>query len=307
MQPAHNLADSWRRQIHALVSVVSSSKGRIVAAWPMQSLARPAGLSKGCFSESCCVLTTLLAQTRFLRYRFALLTSPPAVTRKGECIGCDHAAQLRKEGNHEQQQTIASSLCRQSAQAGQRSERLLARSRRRLASQNRQGLRHRYPRRHQRERTYRLHRAQEGRRQAVTCRRSLGLWLRRAVLSPEAVGSIAGLIFLPAVQIERNAGRKAFRVSHVVSMLNHSAYKIQFRVAMRGVFRFSSRMIRTSIPGSKLCACSTRPASKVSRLRPTFEAQLGKEGRTLPLHPSPVPLRAATETVPVSAPSAERA
>ena len=306
MQPAHNLAD-WRRQIHALLSVVSSSKGRIVAAWPMQSLARPAALSKGCFSESCCVLATLLAQTRFLRYRFALLTFPPAVTRRGECIGCDHAAQQRKEGNYEQQQTITSSLCRQSTQAGQRSERLLARDRGRLAAQDGQGLRYRHTRRYRRERTYRLHRAQEGRRQAVTYRRSLGLSLRRAVLSIETKVHIAILFFLPAVQIERNAERFASRVSRVVTMLNHSAYKIQFSVAMREAFRFSSRMIRTSKPDSKLCACSTRPASKVSGLRPTFEAKLGKEGRTLPLHPSPVPRLAATETVPVSAPSAERA
>jgi hypothetical protein len=33
------------------------------------------------------VLTSLLAQTKFLRYRFALLTFPPFMTRSGVCIG----------------------------------------------------------------------------------------------------------------------------------------------------------------------------------------------------------------------------
>jgi hypothetical protein len=49
---------------------------------------------------------------------------------------------------------------------------------------------------------------------------------------------------------------------------------------MREAFRFSSRMIRTSIPGSKLCASRTR---HFSGPRPGKSIQLGK-GQA-PLHP----------------------
>ena len=158
-----------------------------IAASPMQSLARPASLSKGCFSEFCCVLDALprdlLAQTKFLRYRCALLTFPPTITRSGVCIGCDRAAHQRKEENHEQYQTVPSRLRRDAAQGGHRPERLLARNRCRLAAQERrQGLRHRHSRRHQRERTYRLHGAQDERQSGIAdAGRPLELRLRRAV------------------------------------------------------------------------------------------------------------------------------
>jgi hypothetical protein len=46
----------------------------------MQILAHPAFLSKGGSDKFCCVLALLLAQTKFLRCRFALWTFPP--------IGC---------------------------------------------------------------------------------------------------------------------------------------------------------------------------------------------------------------------------
>ena len=63
----------------------------------------------------------------------------------------------------------------------------------------------------------------------------------------------------PAAQIPRHAERNAFCVVRpIVSRADYSAYETQRRLAGRDVFRFSLRMIRTSTPGSKLCACSRR-------------------------------------------------
>jgi hypothetical protein len=73
--------------------------------------------------------------------------------------------------------------------------------------------------------------------------------------------------------------------------------------------RFSDsffRMIRSVKPHSKLCLVKPDHAT-VHRLAAGDMAQLGKDGgHPLPLHPSPVPPLAATETVPVSEPSAVR-
>ena len=281
------------------VSLHSLLRSRIFAAWAMQCLARPAGMSKGSFSEFCCVLPPLsrrfLAQTQFLRYRFALLTFPPIVTRFRLCIGCDHAAYQRKEKHHEQQ-TFTSRL---------RSQRLLVRSRGRLAAQERQGLRHRDPRRHQREWTHRLHGAQ-ARRSQVSNGRPLGLRPRRAVLRNRAGYSVgcSAFSFLPPCYFETwNAVRPAFRA--VVSRLNRSARETQSPIAAFLILGFSHSMIRASIADSKLSlvtpAHATANGLSARAVAPTWQGR----GEPLPLHPSPMPLAAATETVPVSEPSAE--
>jgi hypothetical protein len=62
-------------------------------------------------------------------------------------------------------------------------------------------------------------------------------------------------------------------------------------------------VIRRFSRSSKLFAVGPRPAAK-KHFRCFFTAQLGKDGRRpLPLHPSPMPPLAATETLPVSMPS----
>ena len=88
-----------------------------------------------------------------------------------DALGCLH--RLRPcspstKGKPHEQQTITPGLRRQHSEGGHRPERLLARSRGRLAAQERKRLRSRHPRRYQRPRSCGLHRAEEGRRHAVT-------------------------------------------------------------------------------------------------------------------------------------------
>jgi hypothetical protein len=293
---------------------------------------------------------------RLLRYRFALLIFPPLKTRSGACIGCDHAAYQRRRKDHEHQ-TNPQGVRREQAERGQRTERLLDRGRRNLRSQERQGLRSRHPRRHQRQRPYCLHRAQEGRRLAVTRRRPLALRLRRAVFFQQLKGDqlwkknnvAAGLrnasstdfrlrstslqtvmdqgtirlrsywtsrriddpgrlsqlrlrraalsieagrcaecsaFLFPTAHVLRNAGRTAFCVSHVVSMLNRSGRETQIRIDAKLILRFSFRMIRVSTSGSKWCVVIPHPAMdaapSVRRMASTWQGR-----GTLPLHPSP--------------------
>lgn len=81
---------------------------------------------------------------------------------------------------------------------------------------------------------------------------------------------------------------------------------MNYWVAGRTGFRFVELMIHVAIPGSKLCACSTRPARQGAYVHSVVALQLGKEGKSLPLHPSLARRNAAAETVPVSAPLAVR-
>src|SRR5579864_3812837 len=69
-----------------------------------------------------------------------------------------------------------------------------------------------------------------------------------------------------------------------------------------GIRFIQTMVIRFSIGNSKLCTVRPCPAIGAG-LRPAPIAQLGKEGSALPLYPSPMPPLAATETLPVSAPS----
>ena len=112
--------------------------------------------------------------------------------------------------------------------------------------------------------------------------------------------------FLPTALSWRNVGRSAFRVSRVVTMLNRSERVPKNKIVARLILVIQCRMIRASMPDSKLCALPTRHAS-ISGLRPAIVAQHGKEGASpLPLHPSPVRPLAATETLTVSEPSGLR-
>jgi len=52
-----------------------------------------------------------------------------------------------------------------------------------------------------------------------------------------------------------------FRVSRVVSKLNHSVGGTHIRLAVSVLFRFSSLMIRCNKTDSKLCASMTRHAN----------------------------------------------
>jgi hypothetical protein len=66
-------------------------------------------------------------------------------------------------------------------------------------------------------------------------------------------------------------------------------------------------MIGETTEDSKLFAVAPRHATTTG-FQPAAVAQLGKEGAVpLPLHPSPVPPKAAAETAPVSAPSSPAA
>lgn len=246
---------------------------RTIAAWPMQSLARPAGQSKGCFSEFSLRARCAPRARKFLRYRFALLTFPPVMTRRRICTGCDHAVHQRKEKYHEQHQTFTSSLCREPAEIRHRPEGILARDRSCLASQVRQGLRHRDPRRHQRQWTDRLHRAEEGRYVRVDDSRPLALRLRRAILRIQAGHSSGCPAFcLPAAQPGRG-----YAGSHFACGIPRKV------VEARLILRFSRRMSRLSKLESKLCASRTRHAMRFSALAENASLQLAKEGAALRL------------------------
>lgn len=97
-----------------------------------------------------------------------------------------------------------------------------------------------------------------------------------------------------------------FRISPVVSQLNHSAYGTPTKViAVELILRFSRRMIRLSKITSKLSLVTPVHATACGSATRSV-AQLAK-GRVPPPRsiPTRVLLSAAAETVPVSVPSTE--
>jgi hypothetical protein len=130
------------------------------------------------------------------------------------------------------------------------------------------------------------------------------LAFRRAVLSVEAEHFSQHFPFF-LLSHSPKAGRIASCLWQFVAQMNRSEHGTQITIAARLILGFISRMIRISRSGSKLFACSTRPAQSMAYM-PSAVLQLAKEGRSLPLDPSPVRLCAASETLRVSKPSAVR-
>jgi hypothetical protein len=89
-----------------------------------------------------------------------------------------------------------------------------------------------------------------------------------------AFTSALPLSFLLSGELQK-AGRDAASLFDFVSRLNRSAQGTQKSIAARLILRFCCRMIRASIPGSKLCACSTRHARQRAYM-PSVVAQLAK-------------------------------
>jgi hypothetical protein len=84
------------------------------------------------------------------------------------------------------------------------------------------------------------------------------LAFRQASYSGRAQHLIGCLPSFPSAKVEGNAERCSFRVSHIVSKLDHSVHGMHIRLAVVVIFRFSLWMIRRNKTGSKLCASLTR-------------------------------------------------
>ncbi len=192
------------------------------------------------------ILLRASRSTKFLRYRFALLTAPPQVTRCGVCIGCDPAANSQRRSTHEQQ-TISSRLRRHETQLREWPEELLARGWRRLASQERQGLRHRDPRGHQRQRSHRMHRA-KGQTRRVS-RPGQGASYR----------ALPHFLFLLPSPVRIVAPDFGAAFSYCVAGTFRQRNAISF--AARLILRFIRHMIRADKTHSKLFADNPRHVS----------------------------------------------
>ncbi len=304
------------------------------------NLARPACLSKGCFSEFSCVLATLLAQRKFLRYRAStLLTCPPIGTRFGFCIGCDHAAHNRKE-------TLCPATMNPPARSNSSRYRLLSGGMRRrslFATQS-----------HSRRATKTA--LENGSLLRASAKVTCCSWRRpqiwpmtkfkttivvtstlprtsQKLLSGSGQGALIGVLpylfvtqydpqgvsayaeksapgtptssFLPPrpnLKIPARRVRPCFVRAFCIRIIPPP--KCGKTLAMRPGIRFTCRMIRANNAGSKLCADNPRHATG-HRLPADAVAQLGKGQGFAPPRciPSHVP-QAAAETLPVSAPSA---
>jgi hypothetical protein len=111
-------------------------------------------------------------------------------------------------------------------------------------------------------------------------------------------------LFLPTAHFRQNTERFAFRVLRIVTVLDHSAFATQRSLAAGLILRFIRRMIRVSMPGSKLClvtpdhATTHRP--KAGAVAPTWQ------GRAIPSVASfPCAAFGGRRTVAGSAPPAE--
>ena len=234
------------------------------------------------------------------------------------------------KGKHHEQQTNSPSLCRQHAEERRR-ERHLAGSRSGLAAQERQGLRCSPSRRHQRAWPYRLHGAEEGRRQGVIACRSPELRFRRAVFirrmnerqsiaashSMQSRNSASSFCsYRPRLQpppcfsrARREsalpldvAGNPKASPRNGLTFSSLTAKSFRRRnaksLAANRVPRFTRRMSGANNAGSKLSAVRPRQ-NRRRRAVPCFDnlARWAKPPVASPLVP-----QAATETVPVSAP-----
>jgi hypothetical protein len=84
-------------------------------------------------------------------------------------------------------------------------------------------------------------------------------------------------LFLPTAHLGQNTERFAFRVLRIVTVQDHSAPVTRRSLAAGLILRFIRRMIRVSMPGSKLClvtpdhATTHRPSADA--VAPTWQGR----------------------------------
>ncbi len=104
----------------------------------------------------------------------------------------------------------------------------------------------------------------------------------------------------------RKAGRGASRLSRVLPRQRFARGTLQKRIAAFLILRFTRRMIRALIAGSKLCADKPRHTQvrrlSAACLRSTWQ----EEGQALPVASPPVCRTRHVKTLPVSTPSGLR-
>ena len=304
---------------------------RIIAVLSDARLARAAGpVQRGFLGILLRSGSLPITQTKFLRYPQEAALDMPRLFRVQEPVHRLRSCSPSTKGKHHEQQTNSPSLCRQHAEERRR-ERHLAGSRSGLAAQERQGLRCSPSRRHQRAWPYRLHGAEEGRRQGVIACRSPELRFRRAVFirrmnerqSIAASHSMQSRNSAPsfcsyrprlqpppcfsrarresALPLDVAGNPKASpRNGLTFSSLTAKSFRRRNAksLAANRVPRFTRRMSGANNAGSKLSAVRPRQ-NRRRRAVPCFDnlARWAKPPVASPLVP-----QAATETVPVSAP-----
>jgi hypothetical protein len=100
-----------------------------------------------------------------------------------------------------------------------------------------------------------------------------------------ALTSALPLSFLLSAKLQKT-GRIAPCLFVFVSRVNRSVQGTQNSIAARLILRFCRRMIRASIPGSKLCAWNTRPKMRFGPIaHRIFQLAKGEGPRLIPLVP----------------------